>query len=250
MVTLLGLLDTGQVFLQLRSLCIGNTVNSREHLVFLIASPVSTCQAGKLEGFYRFGGHQVRACTQIYILALSIEADLCILRQILDELYLVRLLLLLHELNGLISRQGEALQSQVLFHDLLHLCFQSGQIICGKGIRTVKVIVKALCDRRTDGQLRLREQTLHCLCQNVGCGMPECSLSLLVIKGMQHQGAVLVDHGTDVHALAVYGCCTDISCKSFADIFCDINDSHGLSIFADTSIFQCYFHFKNLLSFL
>ena len=134
----------------------------------------------------------MRACTQIYILALSVKADLCVLRQILDQLYLVRLLLLLHELNGLISRQGEALQSQVLFHDLLHLCFQSGQIICGKGIRTVKVIVKALCDRRTDGQLRLREQTLHCLCQNVGCGMPECSLSLLVIKGMQHQGAVLV----------------------------------------------------------
>ena len=103
MVTLLCLFHTGDVSFQISLLRKGGTIDSGKHFVFLTASPVSTCEAGQLECLDRLCAHKVRACTQVNKLSLLIKADFCVLRQILDQLYLVRLVFLLEICDCILS---------------------------------------------------------------------------------------------------------------------------------------------------
>jgi len=103
MVTFLSLFHTVDVLFQICLLCEGCSVDSGEHFVLLTSSPVSTCNTGKLECFYRFGCHKVRSCTKIYKLALLIEADLSILWKILDKLYFIWLIFLFKECDCFFS---------------------------------------------------------------------------------------------------------------------------------------------------
>ena len=109
---------------------------------------------------------------QIGEVALLIEGDDGVLGQVLDELHLVGLLLLLHELDGLLTGQLEALQLQLLLADLAHLSLQGGQILGGEGAGSVKIVVEPVLDAGADGQLPLGVQPLHGLSQHVGAGVP------------------------------------------------------------------------------
>ena len=120
---------------------------------------------------------------QVGEVALLVEGDVGVLRQVLDELHLVGLLLLLHELDGLLTGQLKALQLQFLLADLAHLSLQGGQILGGEGAGGVKVIVEPVLNAGADGQLHLGVQPLHGLSQHVGAGMP-IGLSVLgIFKG-------------------------------------------------------------------
>ena len=105
-----------------------------------------------------------------------------VLRQILDELHLVGLALLLHELQGLFPGQLEALQLQLLLADLPHLPLDLLHDLRGKGEGGVHIVVKALVDGGADGQLHLGVQALDGLGQDVGAGMPIGLAVGLVLK--------------------------------------------------------------------
>ena len=132
------------------------------------------------------------AGAQVHELALLVEGDVGVLRQVVDEFHLVGLLLLLHELDGLGAGQLEALQLQLLLADLPHLCLDLRQVIGGKGKGCIQIVVKAVVDAGADGQLHLRPQALHRLGQNVGAGMPVRLAVLLVFKRVD----VFLAHGT------------------------------------------------------
>ena len=102
-ITLLCLFDSCEVSFQICFLCKGGTIDSGKHFVLLTASPVSACEAGQLECLDRLCAHKVRTCTKVNKLALLIKADLCVLRQILDQLYLVRLVFLLKICDCILS---------------------------------------------------------------------------------------------------------------------------------------------------
>ena len=90
----------------------------------LIASPVSTCDAGQLVCLANLLGiHQMRAGTKVCEITLSVKADLLTFWQILDQFYLVWLFFLFHQSDRLVSWKGETLDRKCLFYDLLHLCF-------------------------------------------------------------------------------------------------------------------------------
>jgi len=124
----------------------------------------------------------VRAGAQIHELALLIEGDVGVLRQVVDQLHLVGLFLLLHELDGLGAGQLEALQLQLLLADLPHLRLDLRQVLLREGERRVQIVIIAVVDGRSDGQLHLRPQPLHGLGQNVGAGVPVRLAVLLVFK--------------------------------------------------------------------
>ena len=142
------------------------------------------------------------AGAQIGELALLVEGDVGVLRQIMDQLHLVGLALLLHELEGLFPGQLKALQLQLLLADLAHLSLKLLQDLRSEGEGGVHVVVKALVDGGADGQLYLRVQALHRLGQNVGAGVPVGLAVALVFKG---KFAVLVLFGHSDNLLFVCG---------------------------------------------
>ena len=114
----------------------------------------------------------MRAGTQIYEAALVIEGNLRILRQIFNQLHLIRLTLVFHVLDCFIAGQSEPLQFMSFLDDLLHLRFQLIQVFPGKRL-CVEIIIKSIFNGRPNGHLCLREQTLYRLRQYVGGRMSD-----------------------------------------------------------------------------
>ena len=67
----------------------------------------------------------------------------------------------------------------------------------------IEIIVETAVDRRTNGELGIRVQSLDCLCQNMGCCMPEGFLTVRIIKGTYLKGAVLRQNRAHILDLAV-----------------------------------------------
>src|SRR5699024_3595872 len=84
-IALLRFLQTCDIFLQIRFLREGSTVNPGKHLVLLAAPPVSSRKACKLKCLYRFRGHQMRSCAEVHKLSLLIKTDLGVFGKILDR---------------------------------------------------------------------------------------------------------------------------------------------------------------------
>ena len=144
-------------------------VNTLQHLLGGIAAPVSAGNVHQLDAvaLYAAGGVQMRTCAQVSELALLVEGNGSVFRQIVNQLYLVRLLALFHELDGLCARQLEALELLLLLADLAHLCLESIEVLLREGERRIKIVVEAVVDGGADGQLDLRIQAFYCLRENM-----------------------------------------------------------------------------------
>ena len=129
------------------------------------------------------GGVQVGTGTQVGELALLVEGDVGVLRQVVDELYLVGLTLLLHKLDGLLTGQLKALQLQLLLTDLAHLRLDLLHDLGGEGEGGVHIVVEALVNGGADGQLHLGVQALDGLGQDVRTGVPIGLAVLRIFKG-------------------------------------------------------------------
>ena len=143
-VALLGLFDLGEVGVQLFLLRESDAVDALEHLAVRVAAPVGGVAGGQLDAVAldAAGGVEVRTGAEVGELALLVEADDGILGQVVDELHLVGLLPLLHELQCLLTGQLEALQLQLLLADLPHLRLDLGQILLCEGKGCVQIVVK------------------------------------------------------------------------------------------------------------
>ena len=124
----------------------------------------------------------MRAGAEIDEVTLPVKGDDRILRQVVDQLDLVRLLALLHELDRLVARKLEALQTQLLLADLAHLGLQLFEDLRRKRLGAVKIIIKTILNRRADGELHLRVQPLHRLCEDVAGRVAVGILINLVFK--------------------------------------------------------------------
>ena len=127
----------------------------------------------------------MRTCAQVGELALLVEGNGSVFRQIVNQLYLVRLLALFHELDGLLARQLEALELLLFLADLAHLCLESIEVLLREGERRIKIVVEAVVDGRADGQLDLRIQALDGLRHHMGAGVPVRLAIGLVFKRVQ-----------------------------------------------------------------
>ncbi len=93
-----------------------------------IAAPIGTGQGGQFKSFDLAGRLDVGAGTKIGKLALLVKGDLCICRQVFNQLYLVNFALFFVKIDGFCARQGEFFDRQVCLDDLLHLSFDFFQI--------------------------------------------------------------------------------------------------------------------------
>ncbi len=166
-VTLLGLFQLCKIIFKIRCLRIGRTVDSGQHLVLLVASPVCTGNFHKLHSLDILRGHKVRPCTQVRKITLLVETDNGIFRKVLNQFYLIGFPGVFHHLDGIGSRKLEPLKLQVLFCDLLHLGFYSRKILFSNGTLAVYIVIESVINGRAYGKLYIRPQSLYCLRHNV-----------------------------------------------------------------------------------
>ena len=184
----------------------------------------------------------MRACAQINEFTLTVERDILALACVFfNQLHLVGLLLLLHQLFCFGRGKKEPLDRQVLFDDLFHLRLNFRQILGGQGAGQIKVIIKAALDRRADGEFRFGEQAFHGLCHNVRGGVPVGLLALLLLKGQDFDGTVLAERSAQINDLAVYTPGTGSLVKARAKGFRHFRNGNPGFIFSDI-VFQCYFN--------
>ena len=176
-------IEIGLKFLFFHKTC---AVNALEHFAAGVAAPVRAGAVHQLDGvaLYAPGVVKVRAGAEVGELSLLIEADGLALRQVLDELHLIGLVPVRHELDGLFARQLEALDGQLLLADAAHLLFQLLQHLGGEGHVAVYIVVKAVLNSGAYGQLALRVQALDGLGQDVAGGVAVGVAVFLILKGV------------------------------------------------------------------
>ena len=167
-VTLLGFFHLCNIFVQLFLTWESRCVNSLQHLPVGVASPVCTCHAHQLVSLDLSGGFHMRSCTQIHEVALLVEGNHGVLRQILNQFHLIRFVLLFHKFDGFFSRQFKSFQRIVCLYDLLHFLLDLREIFFAELMLRLKIIVEAVIDCRADGQLGIRPQTLYSLRHDMG----------------------------------------------------------------------------------
>ena len=145
----------------------------------------------------------MRTGAEVGKIPLAVEADaLALTGMLLNQLDFVGLVL--HQLERLGRLEGKALERERGLDDLRHLGLDLFEILGGKRGGNVKVVVKTVVNRRTDGELRLREEMLHRLGQNVRGGVPEGALAVLILKGEDFERAVGLEREAQIAHLAVY----------------------------------------------
>ena len=170
-----------------------DTVQPRQHLVFLVILPVGAGQGCQLECFQGLGVCQMRADAHVDVVALLVEGNHCVLGQVVDMLHLVNLAAVLHQLDCLVPGQRINLEWQVFLHDFLHFCFDGRQILfCQLDVPQVNIIVKALFRRGAVGKMGIGIQALHGLSHNMGCRVAQY-LQFLLCRAFRCVSVVVDD---------------------------------------------------------
>ena len=185
-VALFGLFDTGQIRIELLLLREAGAVDALKHLAVAVAAPVGAGDARQLDGVAldAAGGVQMRAGAEVNEFALAVEGDNGVFRQVVDELDLVRLIALLHELQRFVAGELKALETQLFLADLAHLGLKLLEHLGRERLGAVKIVIETVLDGRADGQLHLGVQALHGLGENVAGGVTVGILVGLVFKGV------------------------------------------------------------------
>ena len=233
MIALFRFLNALEILLKLLFFGKRSPIDTNEHFVLLIAAPVGARNGSKLHRLDRRGIGHMRSRTKVREFPLTEEAQFRILRQIADQLHLIRLALFLHEPDGFLSWKRIAFELEVFLDDFLHLRLDGGDILVRKRGITVKIVIKAVLDRRTDRKLCLRIKALHRLRKNMRGRMPQCISPQLLFKIGFNDAAVVFN---DLHNRVPFSACCGLkNQKSTQDRF------SGLRCFAR---FHSRFHSK------
>ena len=164
----------------------------------------------------------MRATAEIHPLALLINGDLFITRQILNDLHLVVLAHIAKDFDRLVTRADDALNGQIIGGDLRHALLDFLEVFRRKVVTRRKVIIKAVLDRWPDSDLRAGEELLHRLRQQMRCGVANNFNRRLVAIGENTECRVVLNDmgGIDLPAVDHTSKCG--FGKTRANIGCDI----------------------------
>ena len=188
----------------------------------------------------------MRTCAQLIKLTLAEERYLLAFAGVLfDKLNLVVLTLGGHHFNSLIGIKLISLKGNSLLDDFFHLAFKLLKNLRRERNIDIKVIVEAVVNSRTYGELCLRIETLHSLSEDMRGGMPESTLAFIVVKGQYLQLAVVVNGGAEIFNLAVNAAYASGLVETHTETFGDLcGGNAGLEFFAFSAA-QFNFDHKN-----
>ncbi len=110
----------------------------------------------------------MRTATQIEPVALPVDFQILICRNGLDEFDLEGLARFFEMGNRLIAAPDFPHESFVLRNDLAHFLFDRRKIFGREGLGAEEIVIEAIVDHRTDGDLRARIKHLHGFGEHMG----------------------------------------------------------------------------------
>ena len=148
------------------------TINSLQHFVFAVTFPVCTRVTDQLEVSAKFYIVYVRSTAQIRKIALIIYGNISIF-QIGDQIQFI--LIILEHFHSLCLRNFTSHDFLSGFCNLFHLFFDLFDILITDYIfPKIYIIVKSLCNNRSNPEFCLWVQMLDCLCHQMCTGMIQC----------------------------------------------------------------------------
>src|SRR3990172_593951 len=172
MVSLAGLLDPSQVFLQKLATLKGSAIDALQHFVVFIAPPVCARNPRELESSNSTCGRDVGPSAKIDEIPLLIDAHRPV-PNFLQHFHLVIRTLLAEKCLGFLLADLSALDLQVCIDDFLHLLLDCLHVLRGKSHRGIEVVVESVLNRRADGDLGARIEGFYGLSHNVRRAMAE-----------------------------------------------------------------------------
>ena len=190
-VALAGLFQTGEICLQFLLVGKGGAVDAGEHLPLFIAAPVGTGHPQQLEHLEPGRIGHVRTAAEVDERTMAIEAHPVDVH-VAEQLDLVTLTQSLEKADRLVPPHLFAHEGQAGSDDLGHLGLDLFEILRRKGLVPVEIVIEAVFDGRTDGDLHLvAVQFLDGQGHDVGGGMAENLESRLGRHGHRFDDGIL-----------------------------------------------------------
>src|SRR5207253_3704677 len=128
-------------------------VDALQHRVAFVAAPIRAGDGRQFEGAEAAGGWDVGTAAEIEPIALAIHGQRFIAGDALDDLHLVLLADLVEDLDRFVTLPFFATDRQVALGELGHLLFNPTQIFVCEWPIGAKVVIEAVLDYRSDGDL-------------------------------------------------------------------------------------------------
>ncbi len=168
MVALLRFLDAMEVVVELLLVAPGGAINALQLRVLRVTTPVSARNLGQLERCADLRRrHEMRAAAEVVPVAVIVDPDLLIRRQILDDLRLVLFTEPQEVGHSFVAVPNSAPRRQVLLDKLSHLGLDARQVFGREWLVAGEIIEESVLDVRADRDLRAREQGLDRLGQKM-----------------------------------------------------------------------------------
>ena len=168
-VALLRLLQHMEIGVELLLVRPAGAVDALQLRVLRIAAPIGAGQLRQLEGLAELARRgQMRARAHVEPVALAVDGDLLVLRDLADPFGLEALAMLAEIIGDPVAAPDLAGDLLVAVDDLAHALLDGGEIVRREGRVAGEVVIEAVLDRRAEGDLGAGIELLHRLGQHMG----------------------------------------------------------------------------------
>ena len=183
MITLFRLLKEGEVFLEFLGRCKGGTIDTLQLGILLVALVEGARHMGQSEGADPRGIRHMGSCAEVGECTVAVESDLFPGRDAGDDIKLelagmgargeTRKFAPFPHGKGLFTCDHLALKGLRLGDDRSHLLLDFLKVLRADPVSEIDVVVEAVINRRSGGELRLWPDAEDGICQHVGAGVPD-----------------------------------------------------------------------------
>ena len=189
----------------------------------------------------------MRTAAEVGEIALGVGGDGAVLKVEVDVLALVLLAVGL-ELGQCLGLGHLAAHHRLVFlGQLAHLGLDGGEVFLRDDVALLghHVVEETVLHSGSEAELYAGIKFFERLGQQVGGGMPEGMLTLLVVELVKCDGSIAVDWAVELHRLAIHSTRHDVACESRRYALGDLITSYALCILTHRAVWECDFNHDN-----
>ncbi len=192
-IALLGLLDAPDVRVELLGIRPGSAVDALQLFVFRVAAPVRAGNARQLERLQETRVRHVRAAAHVDVFFVVVQAHLLLVGHVVDEAKLVVLATRAEHLDDLGARRHLLDDVVFLVDQFAHALLDRGEIVRRERAFVPDVVIEPVLDDRSDHHLRIREQLLDRVTDEVRGRMANDLDAFRILRRDDAERCVVVD---------------------------------------------------------